>query len=546
MPLSAISSDDADSYTTRDRLVVLSLAAALGAKDWDKIARMLNSSLQPLPSDSAREYTHNDCVRIYQDAIKRAADSGCIGDDSARLYQSLCSLKGRRLDEIQARLEHIALAIEDIGTHADSAASRFESSAAGVDTRQSEDQTTISKPLHIASHDADTSRRQVSEIADSGILAKDEPVAEEHSVSAAELTPELEDKLSEIDREPERVTATVLAMRPLANAVESHDHVDDDTHSEMSAASKPQRSPVATSFSDDGDLKRGSASSESGDTSDAGETKTALSLAPGRRAVELELKPRVGDIDDDTVAAAADTEAGGMEGSGAGYDQSRVSVPASSSGAKAAAPTLDEQQMRNWKKNINTVWRDISGHRLGSMFISPIKSADAPNYYEVIRQPLDLKTIKNRIRDEEITTTVEFYRDIMHMLMNALMYNAEDSEVYQMTMEIIPDAQACIEQLLQTEAAVNQPKAGGANAAVTDDDDDDDDTSAILPAPASVPAAGAAASAIATEALKSGDDESSRAGEVSLLHEADDSDSSVPNKRRRRVASERASKHLRA
>ncbi|KAJ2580966.1 hypothetical protein GGH95_002316 [Coemansia sp. RSA 1836] len=99
------------------------------------------------------------------------------------------------------------------------------------------------------------------------------------------------------------------------------------------------------------------------------------------------------------------------------------------------------------------------------MFISPIKSADAPNYYEVIRQPLDLKTIKNRIRDEEITTTVEFYRDIMHMLMNALMYNAEDSEVYQMTMEIIPDAQACIEQLLQTEAAVNQPKAGGANAA---------------------------------------------------------------------------------
>ncbi|KAJ2445677.1 hypothetical protein GGF42_005919 [Coemansia sp. RSA 2424] len=548
MPLSAISSDDADIYTTRDRLVVLSLAAALGAKDWDKNARMLNSSFQSLPSDSSREYTHNDCVRIYQDAIKRAADSGCVGDDSARLYQSLCSLKGRRLDEIQARLEHIALAIEDLGTHADSAdsaASLLESSAAGVDTRQSEDQITISKPLHIASHDADTSRRQVGEMADSGILAKDEPVAEEHPVSAAELTPELEDKLSEIDREPERVTATVLAMRPLANAVESHDHVDNDTHSETSAASKPQRSPVAMSFSDDGDLKRGSASSESGDASDAGETNTALSLAPGRCAVELELKPRVGDTDDDTVAAA-DTEAGGMEGSGAGYDQSRVLVPASSSGAKAAAPTLDEQQMRNWKKNINTVWRDISGHRLGSMFINPIKSADAPNYYEVIRQPLDLKTIKNRIRDEEITTTVEFYRDIMHMLMNALMYNAEDSEVYQMTMEIIPDAQACIEQLLQTEAAVNQPKAGGANAAVTDDDDDDDDTSAILPAPASVPAAGAAASAIATEALKSGDDESSRAGEVPLLHEADDSDSSVPTKRRRRVASERASKHLRA
>ncbi|KAJ2383617.1 hypothetical protein GGI23_007105, partial [Coemansia sp. RSA 2559] len=114
-------------------------------------------------------------------------------------------------------------------------------------------------------------------------------------------------------------------------------------------------------------------------------------------------------------------------------------------------PTIDEQQLKNWKKNITMVWRELSGHRFGSMFINPIKSADAPNYYDVIRKPMDLKTIKNRVRDEEITTTAEFYRDVMHMLMNALMYNAENTEVYQMAMEFIPDAQACIEQLLQTE-----------------------------------------------------------------------------------------------
>ncbi|KAJ2261757.1 hypothetical protein GGI01_002054 [Coemansia sp. RSA 376] len=173
------------------------------------------------------------------------------------------------------------------------------------------------------------------------------------------------------------------------------------------------------------------------------------------------------------------------------------------------------------------------------MFISPIKSADAPSYYEVIRQPLDLKTIKNRIRDDEIATTIEFYRDIMHMLMNALMYNAEDTEVYQMTMEMIPDAQACIEQLLQTEAAVNQPLGGGSSG--NHAGPDDDDTSAMLSAPA--PPSSALAISVVSAVSGGGDD--SRADETHHHQEADDSDSSVPTKRRRRVASERASKHLR-
>ncbi|KAJ1675630.1 hypothetical protein EV182_000883 [Spiromyces aspiralis] len=122
--------------------------------------------------------------------------------------------------------------------------------------------------------------------------------------------------------------------------------------------------------------------------------------------------------------------------------------------------TRNEQQIKSWKKNISMVWQEIAAHRFGSMFINPIRAADAPNYYEIVKKPLDLKTIKNRIRDEEITTTAEFYRDIMHMFNNALMYNEEDTEVYQMTLEIIPDAQRCIEQLLQTEAMVESPVSG--------------------------------------------------------------------------------------
>ena len=77
------------------------------------------------------------------------------------------------------------------------------------------------------------------------------------------------------------------------------------------------------------------------------------------------------------------------------------------------------------------VWQEIAAHRYGSMFISPIKAADAPNYYDIIKVPLDLKTIKIRIHDEEITTTTEFYRDVMHMFSKMLSCTTkEDSGVY--------------------------------------------------------------------------------------------------------------------
>ncbi|KAJ1892802.1 hypothetical protein LPJ66_006129 [Kickxella alabastrina] len=218
------------------------------------------------------------------------------------------------------------------------------------------------------------------------------------------------------------------------------------------------------------------------------------------------------------------------------------SPPVSATASKSTASAADEQQLKNWKKNITTVWREISGHRYGSMFIGPIKSADAPNYYDVIRQPIDLKTIKNRIRDEEITTTVEFYRDIMHMLMNALMYNAEDTEVYQMAMEMIPDAQACIEQLLQTEAAVNNPKG----SAIAGSGSSGASASASLVTSGMVGTDTVAAGGAIPAAVVAASRSEANSKHDEHQHEGEDSDESMPAKRRRRAASGRAAKHLRA
>lgn len=67
----------------------------------------------------------------------------------------------------------------------------------------------------------------------------------------------------------------------------------------------------------------------------------------------------------------------------------------------------DDQRHKSWQKNINLLWREIANHKNGAMFMNPIKETIAPHYYDIVKRPMDLKTIKNRIRDG--VSTNNFY-----------------------------------------------------------------------------------------------------------------------------------------
>lgn len=59
----------------------------------------------------------------------------------------------------------------------------------------------------------------------------------------------------------------------------------------------------------------------------------------------------------------------------------------------------NDQRQKAWQKNINLLWQEIANHKNGTMFMNPIKKSYAPLYDKVVKQPLYLKTIKNRVRD---------------------------------------------------------------------------------------------------------------------------------------------------
>ncbi|KAK9702118.1 hypothetical protein K7432_011406 [Basidiobolus ranarum] len=119
---------------------------------------------------------------------------------------------------------------------------------------------------------------------------------------------------------------------------------------------------------------------------------------------------------------------------------------------EASSPTTEDKKHQSWKKLISMIWREIANHRFGAVFMHPIKEQAAPGYYDVIKRPMDLKSIKQRIREGVITTTDEFHRDILLMFQNALMYNKTDSEVYNMAMEMRDQVEQEIQAFKKTEA----------------------------------------------------------------------------------------------
>lgn len=85
---------------------------------------------------------------------------------------------------------------------------------------------------------------------------------------------------------------------------------------------------------------------------------------------------------------------------------------------------------------IGMLHSQISQHRNGTIFHNPIKPSEAPDYHDIVKRPLDLKTIKARVKDGVISNSLEFQRDIYLMFANAMMYNRPGSDVYVMAEDV--------------------------------------------------------------------------------------------------------------
>merc|ERR1719334_419676 len=75
--------------------------------------------------------------------------------------------------------------------------------------------------------------------------------------------------------------------------------------------------------------------------------------------------------------------------------------------------------------------KGMLSHKDGWPFDRPITKADAPDYHKIIKNPIDLGTIKSKLNNLQYNCNQEVLDDIRLMFTNCAEYNMEDAEEYQ-------------------------------------------------------------------------------------------------------------------
>ena len=111
------------------------------------------------------------------------------------------------------------------------------------------------------------------------------------------------------------------------------------------------------------------------------------------------------------------------------------------------------------KSSCLEVLKVLQGHQHGWVFNSPVDPVELglPDYFEVIKQPMDLGTIRKKLENGCYHSLEEFHDHVHITFDNAMLYNPEGSVVYNMANEMkqkfIQDYDALLKQLNAEEDA---------------------------------------------------------------------------------------------
>ncbi|XP_041956036.1 probable global transcription activator SNF2L2 isoform X2 [Alosa sapidissima] len=76
-------------------------------------------------------------------------------------------------------------------------------------------------------------------------------------------------------------------------------------------------------------------------------------------------------------------------------------------------------------------YRDSSGRQLSEVFVQLPSRKELPEYYELIRKPVDFKKIKERVRSHKYRSVSDLEKDVMLLCHNAQTFNLEGSQIYE-------------------------------------------------------------------------------------------------------------------
>lgn len=99
---------------------------------------------------------------------------------------------------------------------------------------------------------------------------------------------------------------------------------------------------------------------------------------------------------------------------------------------KSARLFKEDDKLKKFKQSCLLVFDKIADHKNGNVFLRRIRDKE---YEKCIKIPMYLDLVKSRIKDGTISNVTEFHRDLSLICANAVMYNEEGSDIYNMALE---------------------------------------------------------------------------------------------------------------
>uniref|UniRef100_A0A8C2H867 Bromodomain PHD finger transcription factor n=1 Tax=Cyprinus carpio TaxID=7962 RepID=A0A8C2H867_CYPCA len=82
-------------------------------------------------------------------------------------------------------------------------------------------------------------------------------------------------------------------------------------------------------------------------------------------------------------------------------------------------------------EGLKRILRSLQSHKMAWPFLEPVDPNDAPDYYGIIKEPMDLSTMEERIQKRFYSKLTEFVADMTKIFDNCRYYNPSDSPFYQ-------------------------------------------------------------------------------------------------------------------
>nr|XP_057905963.1 nucleosome-remodeling factor subunit BPTF isoform X2 [Doryrhamphus excisus] len=82
-------------------------------------------------------------------------------------------------------------------------------------------------------------------------------------------------------------------------------------------------------------------------------------------------------------------------------------------------------------EGLKRILRSLQSHKMAWPFLEPVDPHDAPDYYRVIKEPMDFSTMEGRLQKRHYRKLTEFVADVTKIFDNCRYYNPNDTPFFQ-------------------------------------------------------------------------------------------------------------------